>query len=74
MQLIMSLLDDGRTAVKRYYEAMGWGKLLLCPPIESALNIVDFGLFWIHHEVGKVEAWRGGFGQVSDIRQWVGIN
>ena len=50
---MLKLLEGGRQAIQMFYGIHDWVKLLHCPPIDVALNIVDFGLYLVHAKVGR---------------------
>lgn len=51
MECMKELKRLGELAADKTYEVLGLQRLLLSPPVDNPRNIIDFGLFYAHHEV-----------------------
>lgn len=51
VQRMLGMLEGGKRAIRKTYDAAGWGKIALIPPVDNPRNLVDFGLSVKFHKV-----------------------
>ena len=52
-QFMTGLLEGSKKSLEMAYQMFGLTQLLLTPPIDAALNIVDVGLHLVYYQVWR---------------------
>ena len=63
--MMPDLLKSSQQMLDVWYKSLGLTNHLLSPPVDTPRNVIDYGLFMMHHKVGQ--HWVGATSNTAEL-------